>query len=182
MSLKIKAQINAKKRKELAFLGAILLSFGLIFSSLLRVKAADTGTVTATVTVQNISVSVSDGTVTYGTLATSATEDTTTSGLDDSQTATNDGNVTEDFNIRGQNSANWTLGATAGADTYVHSFCTSNCDSSPTWTALTTSNQTLATGVAASGSQTFDLQIETPTSTTSYTEQSVDVTIQAVAN
>lgn len=151
----------------------------IVFSGV--VWGAETATVSATVTVQNISVSVSDGTVTYGTLGLSATQDTTASGIDDSQTATNDGNVSEDLNIQGQNSTAWTLASTAGSDQYFHKFCTSDCDGTPTWTALTTSYQTLASGVASSGSQVFDLQIGTPSTSTSYTEQSVDVTVQAVA-
>ena len=117
-----------------------------------------------------------------GTQTTSATEDTTTSGLDDSQTATNDGNVTEDFNISGQNTANWTLASTAGDEQYFHKFCVTDCDSSPVWTALTTSYQTLATGIGESSNQVFDLQIGTPSSTVNFTQQSVDVTVQAVEN
>lgn len=151
--------------------------FGLV--SFLEVKAADTASVTATVTVQNISVTVADGTVAYGTLAVNASADTNPA---DTQTATNNGNVTENFNIKGQNSANWTLANIAGADNYVHRFCTATCTTPPTnYTALTTSYQTLAASVATSGTQTFDLVITTPTSSTNYTEQSVDVTVQAVA-
>ena len=143
------------------------------------VKAVDTASVGATVTVQNISVSVSDGVVAYGTLAVNTTKSTLAGELNDLQTATNDGNVTENFNIRGQNSANWTLGASAGADQYVHKFST---NSGTTWTALTTPGYlTLATGKTAGQTQTFDLQITTPTATTNYTQQSVDVTVQAVA-
>ena len=157
-----------------------LLSATLLISS--PIFAASTDSVTATVTAQNISVSVSDGSVAYGTLATSSTADTASGDLDDSQTATNDGNVTEDFNIQGQDSANWTLEATAGADQYTHKFCTSDCDGTPTWNALTTSYQSLATSVSAAGTQIFDLQIGTPTSSTNYTEQTVSVTVQAVAS
>ena len=61
------------------------------------VQAADSASVTATVTAQNVSVTVSDGSISYGTLAVNNTEDTTSSGVDDSQTATNNGNVDEDF-------------------------------------------------------------------------------------
>src|SRR3989344_3706482 len=153
----------------------------LFATSNLLVWAADTGAVTATVTVQNISVSIFDGTVTYGTLSNNATADTTSGGLNDSQTATNDGNVTENFNIRGANSASWTLAGTNGSDIYRHRFCTSDCDGTPTWNALTTSYQTLATGVATSGNQVFDLEIQTPNPSTVYTQQSVDVTVHAVA-
>jgi hypothetical protein len=141
-------------------------------------QGAETASVAATVTVQNISVTVSDGTVAYGTLPVNTTKSTLVGELNDLQTATNNGNVTENFNIKGQNSANWTLAASAGADQYVHKF---SKDSGVSWTALTTSYATLATGIAALGTQTFDLQITTPTSSTNYTQQSVDVTVQAVA-
>ena len=164
-----------------------ILTFFTIAGFLLMVNnffvwAAETGTVTATVTIQNISVSVSDGTITYGTLANNATSDTTASGIDDSQTATNNGNVTENFNIKGQNSGDWTLASTNGSNIYRHRWCTTNCDTTPTWTALTTSYQTLAAGVAVSGTSIFDLEIQTPNPSTVYTQQNVDVTVQAVAN
>lgn len=146
------------------------------------VLAADTATVTATVTLQNVSVTVSDGTVAYGTLAASSTEDTTSGNLNDSQTATNNGNITEDLNIKGQDSGDWTLAGSVGADQYKHDFCITTCDSTPSWTALTTSYQTLQSSVSASGTQDFDLRMNTPSSSTSYTSQSVDVTVQAVAS
>jgi len=155
----------------LAFLLIILLSPG--------TQAAETGTVTATVTAQEISVSVTDGTVAYGTMSVGTTANTLAAGLNDTQTATNNGNVSEDLNIKGQDSTNWTLGAAAGSETYKHEFSTT---ASFPGTALTTSYQTLATGIAAAGNETFDLQMSTPTSTASYTEQSVDVTVQAVAS
>lgn len=157
-----------------------LLTSALVFAPLSY--AASTDSVTATVTAQNISVSVADGTVSYGTLSTSANQDTTSGNLNDSQTATNDGNIAEDFNIQGQDSANWTLAGAAGADQYTHDWCTSDCDGTPTWNALTTSYQQLANSVAASGNQAFDVRIGTPTSSTNYTQQSVDVTVQAVAD
>jgi len=152
------------------------------------VQAADTATVTATVTVQNISVSVSDGSISYGTMAVNSWKSTLSSDMPpsgDMQTATNNGNVTEDFNIKGQNSANWTLGSSQGSEQYVHQFCNdtaNDCSTPPTnYTALTTSYATLATGVATSGTIDFQLRLGTPTSTSSYTQQSVDVTVQAVA-
>ena len=159
---------------------AILALVGLVVG--VAVQAADEASVGATVTVQNISVSVDDGAVAYGTLAVDTIEDTTSSGKNDSQTATNNGNVTVDLNIRGTNSGSWTLASAAGDGEYAHKFCTTDCDSSPTWTALTTSNLTLVSAVGTSGSQEFDLQITTPTITSIYTVQSVDVTIQATAS
>jgi len=130
----------------------------------------------------SISVSVSDGVITYGTMV--AGTSTTTINLTDTQTLTNDGNVTEIFNIMGQNTAcPWTLAATAGTDQYVHEFCKKtdvSCASPPTnYTALTTGYQTLYTGVAASTTRQLDLRLTVPTTSTCFTSQAVDVTIQA---
>ncbi|KKT34691.1 MAG: hypothetical protein UW23_C0031G0015 [Candidatus Collierbacteria bacterium GW2011_GWA1_44_12] len=141
------------------------------------VLATDTATVTATVTVQNISVSVSPGTVTYGTLANNASADTNPAAT---QTATNNGNVAEDFFIKGVNTADWTLAGTAGSDQYVHKFCVATCGTPPTnYTALTINDSALATAVATSGTQTFDLEITTPNPSTVYTEQSPNITVTA---
>ena len=165
---------------------AILALVGLIVG--MGVQAAGEASVEATVTVQNISVSVSDGSVVYGTLGANTSKDTTSASgqLDNTQIATNNGNVTENLNIRGTDSANWFLKATpAVADEYKHEFCkvdTGNCDVTPIWTALTTSNTTLKTGLAASNTYDFDLQITTPNPSTNYTQQSVNVTIQASAS
>lgn len=146
--------------------------------------AADTATVTATVTVQNVSVSVSDGTVAYGTLPNNSSSSTIATDLNDRQIATNNGNVAEQVNIRGTNSADWTLAGSAGADQYVHRFCNlfaSGCTSPPTnFTALTTSYTQLATSTAVSASSTFDLMLTTPNPSSVFTQQSVDVTVQAV--
>jgi len=149
-----------------------------------KVFAAETAQVSATVTVQNISVSVSDGSIDYGTLAPGGSEDTTNNGVNDTQTATNDGNVNEDFNIKGENvttGCSWTLSTSAGDEQYSHEICTTDCDSSPTWTALSTSYTTLATGVTPSGTQDFDLKITVPTSTTCDQQATVTVTVQASA-
>lgn len=155
----------------------VFLFFGFLLTR--AAYAATSATVAATVTAQNISVTVADGIVSYGTLAVGASGGTNAS---DTQTATNNGNISEDFNIKGQNSTAWTLAGTSSTDQYVHKFCTASCGSAPTnYTALTTNYQTLASGVAASGTQTFDLYITLPSSSSSFTQQSVDAIVQAVA-
>ena len=163
--------------KSLIAIICILGIVGIIAAT--SVKAADTATVAATVTVQNISVSVSDGSINYGVLALSSTK--STCDLSDTQILTNDGNVPEIFNIKGNDSANWTLGATAGANVYVHKFSANACPwATGTGTALTTNYQTLASAVPAGGASNLNLQINTPTSSTSFAPQSVDVTILAI--
>jgi len=152
------------------------------------VQGAEEGTVGATVTVESISVSISsDGIVAYGTIGAGDSKNTAlyheSTNLDgmnpaDTQTVANDGNITVTINIRGTGSDAWTLATTAsGATDYSHKFSKDAFDTDGT--ALTLSNQELASGVISGNSQTFDLEITTPPSATNFTSQSVDVIIQA---
>ena len=137
------------------------------------VQGAGEQSVTATVTVRNISVTVGPASIVYGVLA-AGTESAPSAVI----TATNNGNVTENFNIIGANTAApWTLGAIAGSEIYVHKFSTDV--SYITWTALTLAYQSLASAVAPSGTDAFELRITVPTATTNYTQQSAVVTVQA---
>jgi hypothetical protein len=156
-----------------------------------KALASTTATVSATVTPQNISVTVSSGTVAYGTLDLSVTKDTTSGGLDNTQQATNAGNVAEDFNITSTNATGgtgWTLAGTIGSDQFKHSFCTAGsgspdpCDTSPTWNDITTAGgyQALGSNITASGTKRFDLKLSTPSATTDYVQKTITVTVQAV--
>jgi hypothetical protein len=124
-----------------------------------------------------ISVSVSDGAISYGIIPANSSK--STCDLNDTQIVTNNGNVAETFNIMGSNSTNWTLGTSPGNEIYVHKFSTSSCP----WTSgvpLTTSYQTMATNIVPNATTTLNLQITTPTNTNYFTQQNVNVTIQAV--
>lgn len=163
-----------KLLKRSAILVSLLLLTGIVLAPSL-VGAADTATVTATVTPKLVSVTVSPTSVAYGTVPLSSSA---TSGV---ITATNDGNVTETFNIKGADATystnTWVLSDTAvGANQYMHKFA---LPTYITWTPLSTTYLTLATGIAASGTQDFKLQIWTPTSTTLYGEYSTTVTVLA---
>lgn len=140
--------------------------------------AADSANVVATVTFQSISVTVASGTVTYGTMGASSNKNTNSMAA--TQIATNAGNVSEELQIKGKDDSPWTLSATSGPDQYAHKFCVTSCGTPANYTALTTSYTQLAASVATSGTQSFDLMIETPTTSTSYTQRSVDVTVLAV--
>jgi len=163
----------------------LLLSFVLVsvFSLVvaLGVRAATEGTVTATVTAQHVSITISDGTVAFGTVSSGSYGDTTDDGVDNTQTATNNGSVSEDFTIKADDTTNWTLESSAGTNQYTLDHCISNCDDSPSWNAISTDYGTLASGIAASNSQDFDLRVGTPTSTT-YGEQTITVTVLAAAS
>src|SRR3989344_3246183 len=83
------------------------------------VGAADTASVAATVTAQLVSVSVSDGTVDYGILATSTSKDTV--GVQ-TQTATNNSNVTAKLDIKSSDAVGGTpcnLAGVAAPDVFT---------------------------------------------------------------
>jgi len=115
--------------------------------------AADTGTITVTVSLQSISVSLDNSTWDIGPIALGGTNVLPT------VTATNDGNVNIDLAIKGADGAGaWAIG-TQGADTFEVDVA------SPVLT-LSTTNQTLASSLAPSGTKTIDLTYKAPTSDT----------------
>jgi len=132
--------------------------------------------VTATVTAREISLTVEDGSISYGSLDLSTATSTLAAGIDDMQTVTNTGSVAEDFNIKGTDSTDWTLAGSIGSEEYKHEFSTSTGSS---WDALTLDYQALDTDVASAATTSLDLQITVPSATTHFTVQSLDVTVQA---
>lgn len=184
MMNKMKSTFGGKKK-----LWAAIGTAALLASAAIPALAATSDSVTATVTVQSISITVSDGSVAYGILGVNTSKDTTSAlgQLDDSQTVTNNGNVDETLLIRGQDSANWTLAGAAGVNQYVHQVCTAGtgvpdpCDTNPVYTALTTVNQALPpfSVYTPTAIQKFDLKITTPTSSSVSTQQNVSVTVVA---
>lgn len=167
--------------KEIGLLVIIGLVIGVVV-----IQAADEASVDIKVTVQNFQLSVADGNVSYGALAVNTTRGTIASEENEMQIVTNNGSAAK-VNIKGSVSspAGWTLAATAAANVYVHKFCNdtdSDCETPFTsYTALTTNYATLKASVANSGTVDFQLRITTPTSVSDYTEQDVDVTVQATA-
>ena len=90
-------------------------------------------------------------------------------------TATNDGNVTEDFTINGEDGdGGWTIQSAADVDAFVV-----QVDSPPI--TLSFSDQTLADNVAPSGDKIFSLRYHSPTSDTwsADTDQDFHITIKA---
>lgn len=130
-----------------------------------------------------ISITVADGTVAYGRVAVGATEDTTASGVNDTQTATNNGNVAEEFQIKSSNAiggTDWTLGAAQDDNTFTHK---ASIDDGSTWDIAMTAADVyvvLKGNVAVDGTQTFDLQIGMPTTITDYGEHTITVTVLAM--
>lgn len=170
--------------KNLIFSTLFVVAIGLIIA--VGVSAANEASVTATVTVKNIAVSLNRSSFAYGTMASNTASSTLVLWGGAGITATNDGNVTSDFDIYGANTSNWSLAGSAGSDAYIHKFCNdtdNDCTTPPTsYTALTTTPQTLKNNIATSGTCAFQLQITTPNPSTVFTQQSASVTVQASAS
>ncbi|HEY9584864.1 MAG TPA: hypothetical protein VJI33_04865 [Candidatus Paceibacterota bacterium] len=169
----------------------VALVSAVFLSSLVWISATaqtDDATVTATVTVQNIAVSVNQASFAYGAMSANTASSTLTLFSGAGIVATNDGSLA-DFDIFGADTNDWTLNsATSTADNYIHKFCNetaNNCSASGVFgadfTALTTSPQTLSSNVAADGTVAFQLSLHTPNPSTVFTEQSAVVTVQASA-
>ena len=171
----------------------------ILAASALPALAAET--VTATVTPQLIAVSVTDGGVDYGTLATSGSNNTfngTLPALGDQQTITNDSNISANMALRSSDAAktgaagvtDWALAGTAGSDAFVHSYDI-DASGSASWTAFTADGtfDNVSTGTVvnldksggADSTATLDLKLDMPTSTTDITEHSITVTVIATA-
>ncbi len=142
-------------------------------------------TVSCTVKAKLISLTVTDGSVAYGTLglSPSAGSPTTKSTIDlvDTQVVTNNGNVTEDFDIKSSDAEGgtaWNLVAAASiaTDAFAHQF---SADSGSNWADLTDTYQSMATGVATSGTENVDLKIFMPTGTSDYDPKTITVTVLA---
>jgi len=174
-------------------LWAVLGTAALIVSAAIPALAATEGAVTATVTPQNISVTVSPGAVAYGTVAIPSVDLVPTG--DTIINANNNGNVAETFNIKGANATGttilWTIfdGAPGGAAAYNynHKFVDcgigdSTCTTVDAANNMTEGYETLEANIAAGSSDHFKLRLSTPTQTGGDTSvHSTTVTVQAVA-
>jgi hypothetical protein len=169
-----------KQKIEVILTVIVFIVFGFVVAN-----AADTEVITATVTFQQISLGVSDGSVAYGVLAASETANTVT--LSDSQTITNTGNVNEDFDIKGIETTtggtctHWTLlGSGAPAENqYGHEW---SINGGSAWDRFAGTYEEFSNDVAASGTSTLDLQITMPSASDCMAAQNVDVTVQASAH
>lgn len=149
--------------------------------------AATTATVSATVRFQTFSVTVSDGSINYGSVAANATNDT--KALGDSQTVTNDSTQTADLNIKGINAfvvagggTNWTLGDATGANQYRHQFATEGAAFGAGNTLDAAAFKTLMDNNPAGDKTTLDLRITMPASDSNNgATMDTSVTLQATA-
>jgi hypothetical protein len=124
--------------------------------------AADIG---VTVTLQSVGVSVSPTTWPIGIIAAGGT-------ASQACTATNTGNVNENFTIITSGSSGWTAGAASALNVFVIAAGS---------TVLTGSPQTLATGVTPTTASPFTLNFTAPAVGSAAAQQSFTVTVAASA-
>jgi len=144
---------------------ALIAGFGVT-----KAQAAESADITVTVTLQELSLSVTPDTVQpLGIMAPNATSSAIAC------TATNTGNAAEGFTIEVSPSVpvGWAPAGTAGVDEFVMTASGVG--------ALTVAPQVLAATVAVSAVENFDLTFTAPSSTAgAYEQKSITVTVTAV--
>lgn len=134
--------------------------------------AADTANISVTVTLENISVSVSSNSWAIGMVA---AESVTESGT---YTVTNNGNIAEDINIQCGSSGDWTVAASIGIDQFNMAAQGGDLGTSG-YTSIHTS-QTLKSNLATSLTvDDLKLQFTAPQAGSVSTEQTIPVTLTA---
>jgi hypothetical protein len=127
-----------------------------------------------------ISISVSDGIISYGILAPGVSK--STYELSNTQTITNESNVPVDIEIAGQNTTSWLLND-PGANMYLHEFCKAtdvSCSISTNYDYLYLNYYfDLYKNVLPTETRKLDLRITMPTSTSSYEPQHPNITLLA---
>jgi len=159
-------------KKLLVGLGlAVLVSAALWLPS----AAGPEAPITASVTVQNVSVTVSPASVNYGTLSFETTKRSDALTTPVTFTATNNGNVNEDLKVRGSDATfsggSWTIQAAAPTcpaqiNLFRHSAIgkTGLADDPEFFMTTVNSGTNLASALAAAGAKDFNANIYMPCS------------------
>lgn len=168
---------TALKVKQILFVvTSFITTVALIFFAC-SALAQDTDTVTATVTATNLAVSVTDGSIAFGSVALNTA--TSTHGTAQTQTVTNDGSNAV-LNVKSSNATNgttWTLGANPGVDTFRLGVSTttgasySNLSGADVYLTASSTFLSLTSGPV-------DFQFTTPTVSTDFVQKSLTITVQ----
>lgn len=136
------------------------------------VMTQENATINVTVTISQLGVEVSPATYDFGLMNLNDVASTSA----DYFSVTNTGNVPSNMTMKATNTSNWRLSPSPGADAFTLEY---RLDT--TWIPLTTSPVIFAENIGPGENETFALQMKTPTSTTSYGQQSTTITIGVVA-
>ncbi|MCX6787147.1 MAG: hypothetical protein NTY93_01315 [Candidatus Kaiserbacteria bacterium] len=162
--------------------GGVILAVISILLAWQITNAASTATVGATVTAQSLSLSVSPGTITYGSVALNTA--TTTAGHGYTQTVTNTGS-TMVLNVKstdGTGGTTWVLDTSnATLDHYMHEVSTTTGSTymkMPAAGTYITASSTFPTGAVT---QALEFQLTTPNTSSDFVQKTITVTLQASA-
>lgn len=142
------------------------------------VIAADTDTISATVSATSLSLSVSSGSITFGSVALNTA--TSTVGSTYGQTVTNDGSSMT-LNVKSSNATGgttWALGTSAGSDQFKLETSTTTGSTWSTFQATDT-YLTASSTVAAAATQLLHFRFTTPSDSTDFVQKTLTVTVQA---
>ncbi len=168
--------VASTARHQLFLLVASLLSIAIVFGGF-NALAQDTDTVTATVTATNLAVSVTDGSIAFGSVALNTA--TTTVGTAQTQTVSNDGSNAV-LNVKSTDATNgtsWTLGTNPGSDIFKLEVSTTTGATYGTLQA-TDVYLTASSTFASLTSQNVDFRFTTPTVSTDFVQKSLTITVQ----
>src|SRR3990167_4083122 len=159
--------------------GAIIVTLAILWGY--NARAADTATVSATVTATNLAVSVTDGSITFGSVALNTATSTATYD-DQTQTVSNDGSNAV-INVKSGNATGgttWTLGTSPGSDTFKLEVSTTTGSTYMTFQATDT-YLTASSSSASLTSGPLDFQFTTPTVSTDFVQKSLTITVQVTS-
>lgn len=143
-------------------------------------RAATTATVAATVSATNLAVSVSDGTISFGSVALNTA--TTTAGNGETQVASNDGSNAV-LNVKSSNATGgttWSLGTSPGSDTFKLEVSTTSGSTYMTFQATDT-YLTASSTFSSLSDGNLDFRFTTPTASTDFVQKSLTITVQVTS-
>ncbi len=167
-----------EKKRFISPTAAIVTIAIIIVASLWQTTTtAQTATVAATVTATNLAVSVSDGSIAFGSVALNTA--TTTVAHGETQTVTNDGS-TAVLNVKSGNATGgttWTLGTSPGSNIFKLEVSTTSGSTYMTFQATDTYLTASSTAVSLT-SGAVDFRFTTPTVSTDFVQKSLTITLQ----
>ncbi|MCR4330803.1 MAG: hypothetical protein NUV49_02900 [Patescibacteria group bacterium] len=169
-----------EERNSRFLVGGVVFVVLLAFFWAYIARAADTATVAATVTATNLAISVSDGSIAFGSVALNTA--TTTAGNSDTQVASNDGSAAV-LNVKTSNATGgttWTLGTSAGSDIFKLEVSTTTGSTYMTFQATDT-YLTASSTFASLQDQNLDFRLTTPTASSDFVEKSLTITAQVTS-
>ncbi|MEK7609682.1 MAG: hypothetical protein AAB470_00995 [Patescibacteria group bacterium] len=166
-----------QNHREYFLMGGIIVIASIVILTGPVARAASTATVAATVTATNLAVSITDGSIAFGSVALNTA--TTTVGNGETQTVSNDGSNAV-INVKSGNATGgttWTLGTSPGSNIFKLEVSTTTGSTYMTFQAT----DTYLTASSSSASLTtgpLNFRFTTPTVSTDFVQKSLTITVQ----